>query len=66
MLGVVPAEEGLAEEPAVFETTEPLWKIRPIFQRFKMGLRIGVVIAHIGPGKAFCDPQISKKEGNRF
>ncbi|MDQ7837749.1 MAG: addiction module protein [Thermodesulfobacteriota bacterium] len=31
-----------------------------------MGFRIGVVIAHIRPGKAFGNPQISKQESNRF
>src|SRR5450759_1469241 len=64
MLGIVPAKKVLAEQPAVFGTPEPFWKIRPVFQRFEMGLRIGVVIAHIRPGKAFSDPQISKQESN--
>jgi len=66
MLGIVPAEKVLAECPAVFGTPEPFWKIRPVFQGFELRFRIGVIIAHVRPGKAFSDPQISKQESNRF
>src|SRR3989339_1645333 len=64
MLGIVPTEKVMAEGPAVLGTPEPLGKLRPVFQGFKLGFRIGVVIAHIRPGKAFGDPQISKQESD--
>src|SRR3972149_8547508 len=66
MPSMVPTEKDLAECPAVLGTPEPLGKLRPVFHSFELGLRIGVVIAHIRPGKAFSDPQISKQENNRF
>ena len=47
MIGIVPTEKVMAEGPGVFDTTEPLGKLRPVFQSFELGLRIGVVIAHI-------------------
>ena len=49
MLGIVPVEETLAEEPGVLGTAEPLGKLRPVFQGFEMGFRIGVVITDMGP-----------------
>src|SRR4030042_1834156 len=66
MLSIVPAEKVPAKCPAVFGTPEPFWKLRPVFHGFELGLRIGIVIAYIRPGKTFSDPQISQQESNRF
>ena len=47
MLGIVPTEEILAEKPGILGTAEPFRKLRPVFQCFKLGLRIWVVITHV-------------------
>ena len=49
MFGIVPAEEILAEKPGILGTAKPFRKLQPVFQGFELGLRIGVVIAHMGP-----------------
>src|SRR3990172_4246720 len=66
MLSIVPGEKVLAERPAVLGTAEAFRKLRPVFHSFEVGLRIGVVIAHIRAGKAFRNPQISKQEHYRL
>ena len=60
VLVVVPMEEGATKIQAVFVGSEAVREFGAILHRFELTLRIGVVIAHIRPGKAFRDPQISK------
>ena len=62
MLRVVPAEEALAERPGVFDAAEPVGEVGPVLQGPKLRLRVGIVVAGVGPGVGLRDAQVGEQE----
>ena len=66
VLCVVPVEEDLAKRPGVLNTTKSLRKGRPVFERFEMTLRKGIVIANMMTAKSLGYTQVGQKQCHRF
>jgi hypothetical protein len=49
MFRVIPGKESLTEPPGIFRTAESLRKVGSIFQGFKLGFGIRVVITGVWP-----------------
>jgi len=63
---VVPPEELLAMVAGIFNASEAVREIRPILQRFELGLGIGVVIRDIGSAMSLGDIQIDQQGSHRL
>jgi hypothetical protein len=48
VLGVVPAEEPLAERAGVFDAAEAVGEVGPVLQRPEVRLAVGIVVALTG------------------
>jgi hypothetical protein len=55
---VVPGEKIPAKGPGIFNRTETSWKLRTVLECLELGLRIGIVVAHMRPAVGFGDSQI--------
>ncbi len=58
VLLVVPFEKSSAKSPGIFYAPKALRKFRTVFQRLKLGFRIGIVIARMRPAVALCHAKI--------
>ena len=58
MLGVVPREEPLTKTPGVLDATKAIWKLRPVLERFEVGLGERIVVGVVRPAVRFGDSQI--------
>ena len=61
---VVPREELLAEATGLFEGTKVVGKARPVFQRFEVGFRVGVVGADMRAAVRLDDTAISQQQSH--
>ena len=63
---VVPRKEPLAMATGILNTSEADREIRPILQRFELGLGIGIVIRDIGSAMGLGDIQVDQQGSHRL
>ena len=63
MLFVIPAKKLLAKGSGILDGTEPAGELRAVLERFKMGLRVRVIIADVRAIVGFGDPQVREQKG---
>ena len=60
MLGVVPAEEALAESTGVLDGTKTIGELGPILECFEVGLGKRIVVGGVRPAVRFSDSQVGQ------
>ncbi len=66
MFRVIPGKESLTEPPGIFRTAESLRKVGSIFQGFKLGFGIRVVITGVRPAVRLGYPKVRKQQRHRL
>lgn len=66
MLVVVPGEKLAAESVCILVTTKALRKLRAVFHRLELALRIRIVIGDIGPAVGLGHSQFSQEKSHAF
>jgi hypothetical protein len=66
MLEVVPAEKRSAERPGVLDAAEPFWELRPVLERFELGLRERIVVRDVRPRVALRHAKVGEQQRHRL
>ena len=61
MLCVIPGKEGLTKGSGILNGAEPFVELWAVLERFELGFRVRVVVAHVWAAMGFAYPQIAKK-----
>ncbi len=64
MFFVIPVEKKLTKYSRILNRTEAFRELRTILQRFELGFRVRVVVAHVRAAVGFGYPQIAEKMRN--
>jgi len=60
MLGVVPGEEPLTETSGGLDATKTIWELRPVLERFEVGLGERIVVGGVRLAVGFADAQVGQ------
>ena len=64
MLLVVPGEELPAEATGLFERAKAVREVRPVFQRFEVGFRVGVIVRDMRTTMCLDDTKVCSQQGH--